>query len=231
MTGIIVDDEYLAIKVLEEYAGRIEAIGILKTFKDPRQALAYLQQNSVDLMFLDIQMPFLSGFEVLRELSSPPMVVFTTARHEFAVQAFELEVLDYLVKPISFSRFEKAVARAVEYLAYKKHQHSKSSEGKDYIMIRSDYRIHKIMVQNIQYIEGLGEYVKIYTPEKMFVTLAALKNLVAELPTDRFLRIHKSFIVSKGHVLSYTHQSVRLVNAKELPLGRAYKDQFIAAMR
>lgn len=231
MTGIIVDDEYLAIKVLEEYAGRIEAIGILKTFKDPRQALAYLQQNSVDLMFLDIQMPFLSGFEVLRELSSPPMVVFTTARHEFAVQAFELEVLDYLVKPISFSRFEKAVARAVEYLAYKKHQHSKSSEGKDYIMIRSDYRIHKIMVQNIQYIEGLGEYVKIYTPEKMFVTLAALKNLVAELPTDRFLRIHKSFIVSKAHVLSYTHQSVRLVNAKELPLGRAYKDQFIAAMR
>lgn len=231
MTGIIVDDEYLAIKVLEEYAGRIEAIGILKTFKDPRQALAYLQQNSVDLMFLDIQMPFLSGFEVLRELSSPPMVVFTTARHEFAVQAFELEVLDYLVKPISFSRFEKAVARAVEYLAYKKHQHSKSSEGKDYIMIRSDYRIHKIMVQNIQYIEGLGEYVKIYTPEKMFVTLAALKNLVAELPIDRFLRIHKSFIVSKGHVLSYTHQSVRLVNAKELPLGRAYKDQFIAAMR
>jgi len=224
---VIIDDEYLAIKVLEQYASRIEGLTVVKSFKDPAEALAYLQQNAVDLLLLDIQMPHLTGFDLLNGLPSPPMVIFTTARHDYAIQAFELDILDYLVKPIAFPRFEKAIARAAEYQEYLRF---KDPSPMAYIMIRADHRIHKIMLREIVYLEGLSEYVKIHTEEKLYITHGTLKDFVEKLPGDRFIRVHKSYIVSKAQIGSYNKQVLQMRNGRELPVGRSFKDDFIKGM-
>jgi DNA-binding LytR/AlgR family response regulator len=224
LTCVIVDDEYLAINVVRDYAMRLGRLTVLKTFINPEEALAYLSHHAADILFLDIQMPGLSGFELLKKLASPPIVIFTTARHDYAVQAFDLNVLDYLVKPIAFGRFEKAVIKAEEYIA------ARTQRNPRYIMIRADHRIHKIWVDQIEYIEGLSEYVKIYTPEKTYITLAALKELIHQLPGQDFIRIHKSYIVSKKHIHSFNHQGVILFSKKNLPIGRTFKANFLKAI-
>jgi len=220
---VIIDDEYLAIKVLEQYATHIDGLTVVKTFKDPTEALTYLQQYEVDLLLLDIQMPHLTGFDLLKKLAHPPMVIFTTARHDYAIQAFELDVLDYLVKPIAFSRFEKAVARAAEYQEYLRF---KDPSPAAYIMVRADYRVNKIMLHEIAYLEGLGEYVKIHTEGKLYITHGTLKDLLEKLPASDFVRIHKSYIISKKHIASFSKQAVQMNNGKELPVGRSFKDDF-----
>jgi DNA-binding LytR/AlgR family response regulator len=224
---VIVDDEYLAIRVLQEYARQVPDLTIVQTFTDPQQALAYLFEHSVDLLFLDIQMPYLTGFDLLNKLREVPMVIFTTARHDYAVQAFELDVIDYLVKPIAFGRFEKAVQRARAYQEYQQHKVAGHRTRHDHIMIRADHRIFQLSTDNIIYIEGLSEYIKIYTTDKMYITHAALKDILEELPPQRFARIHKSFIVSRSYIVSFNHQQVHLTNRKELPIGRTYKPDFL----
>lgn len=231
LSCVIVDDEYLAIQIIEEYARQRGDLIVKATFTKPLDALEYLKTNSVDLLFLDIQMPQLDGFDLLKQLDQPPMIVFTTARQDYAVKAFELEVLDYLVKPIPYDRFEKAVRRAEELLKYKNAFAGSDSKSLDYLMIKADYRIHKIQLDQIQYIEGLSEYVKIHTMDKSFITLLALKDLIDQLPADQFVRIHKSFIVSLAQIQSYNHSQVILMKGKELPIGRAYKDEFIDRMK
>lgn len=224
MTTVIVDDEYLAIAVLQEYASRMPALTVPQTFENPKDALVYLQQHPVDLLLLDIQMPYLTGFDLLQKLPEPPLVIFTTARHEYAVQAYELDVLDYLVKPIAFERFEKAIHRAMEYKEYRQQRREAAGPvASDHIMIRADHRIHKINLQDILFIEGLSEYVKIYTTGKMYITYAALKDLVAELPEQGFVRTHKSFIVHRAALKSFNSQKIFLVNDQVVPIGRAYK--------
>jgi DNA-binding LytR/AlgR family response regulator len=224
---VIIDDEYLAIKVLEQYAARIDGLTIVKTFKDPTEALTYLEQHETDLLLLDIQMPQLTGFDLLRKLPHPPMVIFTTARHDYAIHAFELDILDYLVKPIAFPRFEKAIARAVEYQEYLR---IKNPSPAACIMIRADHRIHKIMLHEIIFLEGLSEYIKIHTEEKLYITHGALKDILEKLPATDFVRIHKSYIISKKHITSFSKQTVQMKNGKELPIGRSFKDDFSKAM-
>jgi len=226
---VVVDDEYLAIRILQEYASKISTLHITATFTRPQEALDYLLAHPVHLLFLDIQMPRLDGFELLKQLPAPPMVIFTTARHDYAVKAFELDVLDYLVKPIPIERFEKAVKKAEEYSLFKR-KSSHQNDSLDHLMIKADYRIHKINFSDIEYIEGLSEYVKIHTHEKTYVPLAALKELVSQLPEDRFIRIHKSYIISIGCISSYTSQSVILTSGKNLPIGRSYKAGFMEQM-
>lgn len=225
---VIVDDEYLAIKIIEEYSSRLNGLKIERSFTRPSDALEYLISNPVDLILLDIQMPELSGFDLLKKLHNPPLIIFTTARHDYAVQAFELDVLDYLVKPIPFERFEKAVRKADEYLEFKKMRTTSTDASKDSLMIKADYRIHKIMVESIEYIEGLSEYVKIHTAERIYVPFASLKELADQLPSTKFIRIHKSYIISLAHITSYNHQSVTLKNGKVLPVGRSYKSTFLS---
>jgi DNA-binding LytR/AlgR family response regulator len=222
----LVDDEYLALTILQEYAARIPELSIEGCFTNPKDAANLLQEQAIDVLLLDIQMPYLNGFELLQSLAAPPMVVFTTARHDFAVKAFELDVLDYLVKPIPFERFKSAIDRAVEYKTYLVDQKKENDSKKQYLMIKADYQIVKIMVEEILYIEGLGEYVKIYTMDKMHVTLAALRTLLKQLPTT-FIRIHKSYIVSTPQIASFNHRVIRLRNKKELPIGRVYRSEVI----
>jgi DNA-binding LytR/AlgR family response regulator len=226
---VIVDDEYLAIKILEEYISRITELNCVKTFTHPEEALRFIMENKIDLLFLDIQMPYLNGFELLKKLPLPPMVIFTTAHHDYAVQAFELDVLDYLVKPISFERFDKAIHKVLEYDHFRKAM-TTNQQNADFLMVKADYRIHKVMIDHIEYIEGLSEYVKIHTVDKTLITLAALKDLMNQLPHEKFIRIHKSYIVALSKVESYTAAEVRLRESKKLPIGRSYRASVLQGM-
>jgi len=228
---IIVDDEYLAIKVLEEYSSNMPTLQVTKTFTDSRAAVAFIQQQPVDLILLDIQMPYLSGFDLVKTLPQETMVIFTTARHDFAVQAYELDVLDYLVKPISQERFEKAIQKAVEFKQYRTVWNEQKNAARNFLMIKSDYRIIKLLFDDIEYIEGLSEYVKIYSSEKTYTTLAALKSLESELPVDKFIRIHKSYIIALSAIDQFNSKTIQLHNGKELPIGRSYKDQFLQKIK
>jgi DNA-binding LytR/AlgR family response regulator len=231
LSCIIVDDEYLAIKVLEEYASRLSALQVVKTFTDSREAVKYIPGTPVDLLLLDIQMPYLTGFDLVKQLPAETMVIFTTARHDYAVQAYDLNVLDYLVKPVAFERFEKAIQKAIEYRQYRKMLQEQKNASRNFLMIKSDYRIIKLLVEDIEYIEGLSEYVKIYTREKIHTTLAALKALESELPALQFIRIHKSYIIAIAAIRDFNSRAVQLHNGKELPVGRSYKDQFLQKMK
>lgn len=228
---VIVDDEYLAIQVLEEYARQNGELTVSATFIKPQEALAYLQSNKVDVLFLDIQMPQWDGFDLLKQLPAPPLVVFTTARHDYAVKAFDLEVLDYLVKPIPYERFEQAVKRADEYTRLKNIVMKENATPLDYLMIKADYRTYKIPLNQIEYIEGLSEYLKIHTEGKTYITLLALKDLIEQLPAGQFVRIHKSFIVPMAQIQSYNHSQIILAKGKALPVGRAYKEEFVEKMK
>ena len=230
LSCVIVDDEYLAVQVLEEYAKRVTNLSVKATFIKSREAVVFLQSNKIDLLFLDIQMPQLDGFELLKQLPTPPIVVFTTARHDYAVKAFELEVLDYLVKPVPLERFEKAVRRAEEYTRFKNPVTGNENPA-DYLMIKADYRVYKIQLDQIEYIEGLSEYIKIHTVGKTYITLLALKDLIDQLPSDQFIRIHKSFIIQIKQIESFNASEVTLSNSKVLPVGRAYKDDFVKIMK
>jgi DNA-binding LytR/AlgR family response regulator len=227
MNAVIVEDEYLAIKILEQFAQRIPELNIVKTFKDPVKALPYLEAYPPDLLFLDIQMPHLSGFELLKKLGNPPLVIFTTARHEYAVSAFELEVVDYLVKPIAFERFEKSVARAKEILEFRNARHLIPSE---YIKVRADHKVHKLQLVELEYLEAYGEYVRIYARGTTLIAHGVLKDFLAQLPREQFLRIHKSYVVSRDKIRSFSGQTVVLTNGKEIPIGRTYKIEFLKRM-
>lgn len=224
LTCVIVDDEYLAIKILEDYVKHNDQLHLLRTFRYPKEALQYLQQHHTDLLFLDIQMPEMDGFGVLSQLENPPMVIFTTARPDYAVRAYELSVLDYLLKPISVPRFEKAVQKAVEYAGYSKLTSTDSEP--DYMMINADFQVHKIRFSDILLIEGLSEYVKIHCLSgKSYITLASLKSMEIKLEKFAFKRIHKSFIINKNHIKSFTHSDITLINEKIIPIGRVFRKE------
>jgi DNA-binding LytR/AlgR family response regulator len=231
LSCLIIDDEYLAVQVIEEYAKQYGQLIVRATFTKPKEALEFLKSHSVDLLFLDIQMPQVDGFDLLAQVQQRPMVIFTTARENYAVKAFELEVLDYLVKPVPYDRFEKAVKRAEEYSRYKNKQGKTSDFAADYLMVKADYRIHKIQFEQIEYIEGLSEYIKIHTTEKTHITLAALKDIIEQLPSYQFIRVHKSYIVAFAKIKSYNHSHVMLREGKELPVGRVYREGFIEIMK
>lgn len=226
---VIVDDEYLAIEVLKVYCAQTETLSVQQTFKKPEEALEWLQENKTDILFLDIEMPKLNGFEVLAGLAQPPVVILTTAYQHFAVQAFDLKILDYLVKPIEFERFEKAVNRAAEYIALRKEGVQEENQG--HLVVKSDYKFSNIPFDSIQYIEGLGEYVKIYTPDKTHITLAAIKDLEQHLPATAFVRIHKSYIIAVKNIISYNKTEVKITGNIKLPVGRVFKNSFIEALK
>lgn len=217
LTCVIIDDEYLAINILKEYAGSLDDLDVVHTFTHAEKALVYLREDPPDLLLLDIHMPLMTGIELLSRLDNPPLVIFTTAHTDYAVRAFELDVLDYLVKPVSFERFAKAIRRAQEYVP-------PGPPDRNYITVRCDHRMVKIMHADISHIEGLNEYVRIHTPSRVYITLAALKRLEEVLPPQRFIRVHKSYIVSRDQVASFTREELLLHTGHRLPIGRSYRD-------
>ena len=221
---IIVEDEFPATRLLQSFISRMPEVSLVEIFKNAVKVPSFLAENPVELMFLDIQMPFISGTELLKNLKDKPATIFTTANPQYAIEAFELDVLDYLVKPFSFIRFQKAVQKAIEYHTFQQLLSTQVGDAPpQYLSIRSDYRTIKIMFDDILYIEGLSEYVKIVTLRKNYVTLIALKDLERQLAAFGFLRVHKSYIVNTSKIHSQGRQQIVLDNDFIVPIGRVYK--------
>ena len=225
MKCIIVDDEPLAIEILEAYVGKVEQLEIAGTFRNAVSAFAFLQANAVDLIFLDIQMPKLTGIDFLKTLKDPPKVIFTTAYRDYAVDGFELEVVDYLLKPIPFERFLKAVAKVLHKpSAQAQPAPSKTESTQDsFVYFKVDKKMIKTRMADILYIESIKDYVKVKTAEKDIITQQKISYLEESLPKDLFLRIHRSFIINLTKVDAYTATDVEL-GKHHIPIGRNYKN-------
>lgn len=222
ITCITIDDEPPALTLLKEYIFRFSFLQLSEQFNDAIAGQQYLKQHPVDLLFVDINMPDLSGIELVKNLSFKPMVIFTTAHKKFALEGFELDAIDYLLKPINFERFEKAVNKASEYFEYKTRS---VSEKPDSIFVYSEYRMVKIELQNITHIESLEDYVRIYLlDEKPILTLMTLKKTLDKLPSDQFRRIHRSYIVAVNKVKAIHNRKLTLVNNAEIPVSESYLD-------
>jgi len=222
---LLIDDEPLALRVLENHIEKIPWLNIVNTCTNPVEAMEELKNNKVDLLFLDIQMPELSGLEFMESLSSSPAVIFTTAYRQFAADAFDLDGLDYLVKPIAFPRFMKAVNKYLE-------RHGPSGDlpippvpdgdDKRFFFIRQGRKMVKLYIDDIQYIESLKDYVQIYTPEKRFIYKARISNLEDELKDEQFIRIHKSFLIPVSKIESVSPSEVSIAG-NDIPIGRTYR--------
>lgn len=221
---IIVDDEPLAQDVIESYLESEQDIQLLKKCQNALEAREALKSLPVDLIFLDIQMPEISGIDFLRSLESPPMVIFTTAHPNYAVEGFNLDAVDYLMKPISNERFKKAVKKARE-LYQLKHQPVSTGlpvEEEDHFFVKADQKLVKLRYEDIHYVEALADYVKIHTDEKRIITLQTMKKMEERLPSDRFIRVHRSFIVRIGKIKSIAGNKIELGD-QQIPIGKNYK--------
>jgi len=223
MKAIAVDDEPLALHVIETFCTNIECVQLQKTFTKPSEALKHLRKFPADLIFLDINMPAISGINFIKELQQNVMVIFTTAYSEYAVMSYELNAIDYLLKPISQKRFEQAVLKANDYYNFV-HQAGKAVQ-KD-IFIRADFRLVKVALDEILYIEGLGDYLKIYIKDrKTVVARMTMKEISASLPVSEFIRVHRSFILPKNRIQSVRNKTI-IIPEKEIPIGNTYLKQF-----
>jgi len=220
--GIIIDDEPLARNVIKEYAKKIPSLNIVGECEDAICAHQMLQNKLVDLIFLDINMPKLTGIEFLKTLKNPPIVIFTTAYSEYAMDG------DYLKKPFSFDRFCKAYFRAEELLLLKQSAIKTEiiEKQNDYIFIKSDKKTIKVNISEIFYIEGLGDYIKLYMTDKKLITNLSMKKIENLLPVNQFFRIHKSFIISLDKIESLEGNMVKINNTK-LPIGNNYRPNFM----
>jgi DNA-binding LytR/AlgR family response regulator len=229
---IIVDDEPLAIEVIESHLKKFNDIEIVSTCNDAIEAFEILKKRQVDLMFLDIQMPQITGLDFLKSLSKPPKVILTTAYRQYALDGYELDVVDYLLKPVSFERFMKAINKYYQYTNDSfivSESVQTSSESDSYMYVKSDKKIVKILLKDIQFIESLKDYVQIHTTKKSIVTKNQIGALEEKLPVDKFVRIHKSYIVSISHIDAFTSSTIE-IKKKELPIGRSYKNAVLKTL-
>jgi len=223
ITSIAIDDEPLALELLTDYASRTESFDLLKTFTNPLEALEYLKSNTVDLLFLDIQMPDMSGMDFYKLVQQNPMVIFTTAHTSYAVEGFNLNAIDYLLKPIEYDRFVLSVLKARDYKEFL-NRNTKNAEKS--IQVRSAYCLVKIPLREIEYIESFDDFIKIHlTDKKPVMTLMSLKALVEILPSDQFMRVHRSYIVPLEHIKSFRNNRIQLTDT-EVPLGIRHKEKF-----
>ncbi|MEL7004946.1 MAG: response regulator transcription factor [Bacteroidota bacterium] len=227
---IIVDDEPLAIEIIESYIERLDGINLVAKCNNALKAFEILQKQSVDLIFLDIQMPKLTGLDFLRTLNNPPKVIITTAYRDYAIEGYELDVVDYLLKPISFERFLKSIGKV-----YKNEQSSSPSidarvpTEDTYIYLKADKKMVKVLLKDILYIESLKDYVRIKTSTKEVITHQTITYFEQKLPEDCFIRVHRSFIVPLNKIETFTATQIE-VPGKEVPIGRLYKNQVMAVL-
>ncbi|MHC0445776.1 LytR/AlgR family response regulator transcription factor [Flavobacterium sp. 3-218] len=221
---IIVDDEPPATRILENYIGKVNFLEKVGIFNDSLKALEFLNSHSVDVIFLDIQMPQLTGLQLSKIISKNIKVIFTTAYPDFALEGFELNAVDYLLKPISFERFYQAVSKLN---SEPKSETVIAPNSLDFIFIKTDgkNKFQKVFLSDILYVESLQNYVCIHTSKQQIITHSSLKNVIESLPSTDFIQIHKSYVVSLQHIESTDNFSV-FVNAKELPIGATFKDAF-----
>lgn len=224
---VAIDDEPLALELIKEYMSRFPELNLIQTFDDAILGREFLKENQVDMLLVDINMPDITGLELVAALENKPMIIFTTAHRKFAVEGFELDAIDYLLKPIDFERFGKAVKKATEYYGFKNNQ-SATTEVPEYIFVRAEYRMIKIELNTIEYIEGLEDYIKIHVEgfAHPILTLMSLKGILEQLPAHQFSRIHRSYIVANAKIKSVLKKNVLLTRGIELPVSNTYQ-QFV----
>jgi DNA-binding LytR/AlgR family response regulator len=234
---MIVDDEPLALDVLETFIDRLDNLELVCRCNNAMEAYTCLQVEQVDLLFLDIQMPKLTGIDFLKSLANPPKVIFTTAYRDYAVEGFELNVVDYLLKPIAFERFLKAVSKVSASDSRQNTIPAPSSSilpaNQDYreafIYLKADKKMVKVMLADILYIESLKDYIRVKTETKEIISYQKISFLEEKLPTEKFLRIHRSFIVALDKIQAFSASAVDL-GANEIPIGRFYKNEVLQVL-
>ncbi len=227
LSCIVIDDEYPARELIEAYIKKIPFLELQGSFKNPLEAIPELQSNTIDLLYLDIQMPELKGTNFLKQVDTDAEVIFTTAYPDYALEGYKLNVIDYLLKPISFDEFLRASTKALEHIQLKsKISHS---EQEDVLHVKADGKVHFIRYDDIRYIEGLREYVRIHTHEVKLISLFALKDLQEELEPHGFIRTHKSYLVNSKKIISVNGNMVDLEDLS-LPIGKSYRDAVLKKM-
>jgi DNA-binding LytR/AlgR family response regulator len=221
LTCIIVDDEPVARKILHEFVEQVPFMDLQGKFENAMKAEAFLKTNTVDMIFLDIEMPKVSGLQFLQKLNIESMVVLTTAFPQYALEGYELDIIDYLLKPFAFSRFLKAVHKAKDYYQIK--NRITTAIQPSYIFIKSDKRIEKIELGDISYAESVGNYVSIYTADKKIIAYLTMKSLESQLPADEFIKIHQSYLVNRSKISAIEGNEIK-IGSKSLPISRNYRD-------
>jgi DNA-binding LytR/AlgR family response regulator len=230
---IAIDDEPFALDLISAFCSKIRYLNLLGTFLNPFEAVQTLNNDQVDLMFLDIQMPHISGLEFLKSLFNPPMVIFTTAFKEYAYEGFEYNAVDYLVKPFAFDRFSRSVSKAFQLLRLKIPPDSSAEDVPailpGFLMVKVEYSTIRVDLEDVLYIEGLKDYVKIYTEGKLILTKTTMKNIMEKLPPDHFFRVHKSYIVSIDKIDMIENSRI-LIGTQRIPIGESFRTNFFAVV-
>jgi DNA-binding LytR/AlgR family response regulator len=230
---LIIDDEPLAIKLIRAHLSKLDSFEIAGECKNALKAVEFLKKEKIDLMFLDINMPEITGLDFLKTIPDPPYVIITTAYREYAIEGYDLDVVDFLLKPISFERFLKAINRYCNRTRSKQSKEAKSipePEEKKYLYIQDGKNIYKLPYEDVVYFEGYGEYVKVITINKTYTVRESLSEFEHKLSVDSFIRIHKSYIVSIQKITGFSAIHVIIKNT-ELPIGRIYRKKAIDILR
>lgn len=227
LKSVTIDDEPLALRQMSDFIQKTPFLELVAECKNAFEAMEVLKDKEVDLLFVDIQMPGLSGMDFIKSLEKHPEVIFTTAYSEFAIEGFKVDALDYLLKPIGYNDFLKAASKALNYFQTLKKAEKAKESSNDFLFVKSEYRMVRIRLEDIKYIEGMREYVRIHTTSsKPVMTLMSMKLLEEKLPPEHFMRVHRSFIVNLSQIT--TIERSRIIFDKEvyIPVGEQYKEAF-----
>jgi two-component system, LytTR family, response regulator len=219
---IIIDDDDLAIRLLEDYIKIFANITVAKTFENALLANDYLQKNKIDIIFVDIQMPFMTGLQFVAQLNQKAAIIITTSYPDYALDGYNLQVIDYLLKPYLPERFIQAIEKAIAFCDY---QNLKEGNDANYLFVKSNHKMVKVMHEDIFYIEGLKQYLKIHLADKFIVILDSMKNMQQLLPSNLFIRIQKSYIIHKSKIEHYDTTGVK-IKGIVLPIGKTYRENF-----
>ncbi|TVZ55820.1 LytTR family two component transcriptional regulator [Lutibacter sp. Hel_I_33_5] len=220
---VIVDDEPMAREIITSYIEKTPNLELIKSCKNASEAMIFMQNQEVDLFFLDINMPEITGLSLAKIINKKAKIIFTTAYRDYAVDGFNLNVVDYLLKPIAFDRFLEAVQKVFDTHQIVKVEKNEQETSSDFMFVRSERKMVKINFNQIKYIESLGDYVKVITNDTSIVTRETITNIDEKLPAKEFLRIHRSYIVSLQEITSYTNEFIE-VGKKAIPISRSYKE-------
>jgi DNA-binding LytR/AlgR family response regulator len=226
--AIAIDDEPLSLKIIEKFCAKSDLVSLQESFTQTTEATRFLEQNDIDLLFLDINMPAISGIDFYKSLPNSPMLIFTTAYTEFALEGFNLSAVDYLVKPFTYDRFEKAIQKAKEY-----YQHIKPREVNTdkFILVKSDYSLIKIFLKDILFIEVLDNYLKIHLDDtRTIVTRMPMKTILDKLPSEDFIRVHRSFVVPFSKIKSVRNKVIN-IGTEQIPIGSSYEAGFFSQFK
>ncbi|MEM9824406.1 MAG: LytTR family DNA-binding domain-containing protein [Bacteroidota bacterium] len=232
---LIVDDERPALQLLSAYLDKIPHLQLIDTCESGLEALTILQKDTIDLLLLDVQMPHLTGLELLQSLTRPPVVILTTAHREFAVEGFELDVADYLVKPFSFNRFVKAINKATKRLQPKKEKAKltnpkEASQSERSLFIKTAHKIEQLSLEDILYLESMREYIRIHTKEKRYLVHQTMNNMEEKLSDARFIRVHRSYLIAFDRIDSIQGNTLK-INGQVIPIGGSYRKAFFEQIK